>query len=514
MAKTTSGKNEKTGDDQRRTNTPVSPWKFQTIGAFLCAPEVALTAFLVVVAFVGITFCYPFPATLTDTGQYVDRAAEKIIGIYRPFGYSWFLLQVHRMSGTVRALTLAQGLLHGASLICFVRAVVHLFPDLSRPYRWLLVAGLSLNPVTVYLVNTVLSDSLFTSLTLLWLASGTVLIRRRSWLLAAFHLAVMYLAMQVRYAGIIYPAVSALVFLMGKGRVPVRALVAAVPILIGVFFYFSTKKTMDDYFGVDTFSGFAGWQAANNAMHILPYAKIQPGDIPDPETRRIFEFVRLFGDTIYPPAGQTTSAFMWEMNLPLKQYFLQYVVREKPGWKYANIWLYAGTKYERFGNYFIRRYPLLYARYFFWPNLKDAIYPPLGVLARPQSMAANIPCRKWFGLSAETDTAARYPLYELQVNGWLPAANAGMCLLDLLLLCCAIITRRRRCFDAAQVRVLIFWTGFAGIFVAFNAYATPIEIRYLAPVSLVLIVLAVTLFGYLRWPAAKVSEPENQAPPL
>lgn len=469
--------------------------RLTAIRAFFQAEEVWGILALSLVLFALVIYFYPFPATFSDSGDYIFRAKKQTPGVFRPFGYSWFLMQLHTVVQSARGLTVTQLILHVAALIYFVRAVLNYFPTLSRVYRWALIVLLALSPLHMYLVNSILSDSLFCSLSIIWLASGMYLVKRLQWIHLLVHLIALFLAMKIRYIGVIYPAVTAIIFILGDRRIWQKVALVLVPIVLVGFFYTSTTKFMHKRFGVNTFSGFGGWQLANNAMHTFPYFEIKPEAIPDQKVREIYAFIQLYGDTIYPPPGVTTTSFMWENKSPLKQYFLRTIAAEKPMWLYGNKWLYAGVRYGEFGNYFIRQHPDLYFRHFVLPNLKDVIYPPLGFVENYLENKQGEETCIWFGLPKESVMAPRQQFYKNSINGWLPAFHAALALSGIALLLLALFFRNRFRLDRVQWRIVAIWIAFAGILALFSAYASTVEIRYVAPLYAAQVALLVIVLG-------------------
>ncbi|MBK8921560.1 MAG: hypothetical protein IPM81_08620 [Saprospirales bacterium] len=188
---------------------------------------------------------------------------------------------------------------------------------------------------------------------------------------------------------------------------------------------------------------------------------------------------------------------MWENKKPLKQYFSQTIAAEKPSWAYGNRWLYAGLRYEDFGNYFIRKYPALFARHFVLPNLKDLAYPPPGFLKNYPEIKQGKETCEWFDLPKETVPKARFPLYEKYVNPWLDVFCGAWNASNLLLVLAALFFRRRFRPEPLQWRALLVWIAFIGLFAVFSAYASTVEIRYLAPVYFVQVALTIVLAGRL-----------------
>ena len=104
---------------------------------------------------------------------------------------------------------------------------------------------------------------------------------------------------------------------------------------------------------------------------------------------------------------------------------------------------------------------------------------------------------EWFDLPKETVPKARLPLYEKYVNPRLDAFCGAWNASNLLLVPGLLFFRRRFRFEPLQVRTLLVWIAFIGLFAVFSAYVSTVEIRYLAPVYPVQVALTIVLAGRL-----------------
>lgn len=156
-----------------------------------------------------------------------------------------------------------------------------------------------------------------------------------------------------------------------------------------------------------------------------------------------------------------------------------------------------GFRFPHYSKALLRQYPALYVRYFILPNLKDVAYPPLGFLRTYQEIKQGKETCEWFGLPKEIVPKAWFPLYEKYVNPWLDAFHGAWNAATLLLVLAALFFRRRFRPEPLQWRALLVWIAFIGLFAVFSAYASTVEIRYLAPVYFVQVALTIVLAGRL-----------------
>jgi hypothetical protein len=59
-----------------------------------------------------ITYLNPYPASISDSGAYVNAALSNRIDTYRPFGYSQFLISIHKWSTSIHFVVAVQYLIN------------------------------------------------------------------------------------------------------------------------------------------------------------------------------------------------------------------------------------------------------------------------------------------------------------------------------------------------------------------------------------------------------------------
>jgi len=142
--------------------------------------ELLLFVVVYVALFILIRFAYPYPDTFPDTGNYVLCAENMEIGGYRPIGYSWFLNFFHKISSSVHFVFVAQFLFNVIATL-FLLFTIKFFFHPAKNYIYLIAAFLViLCPTALYLTNYLMSDSVFTSLTLIWTATAIWLMHRKN----------------------------------------------------------------------------------------------------------------------------------------------------------------------------------------------------------------------------------------------------------------------------------------------------------------------------------------------
>lgn len=111
---------------------------------------------------------FPFPDFISDSYNYIETAALHLNVNLWPVGYAKFLWLVHQINYSDTFLVCIQYLLLLSALLYFYYSIVYLYKP-SPTNSSLLFIFLIFNPIFPYLSNCVLSDALFTAITILWI---------------------------------------------------------------------------------------------------------------------------------------------------------------------------------------------------------------------------------------------------------------------------------------------------------------------------------------------------------
>ena len=429
--------------------------------------------------FILIRVCYPYIDVTADTGSYIQSAKTGIISGYRPYGYSRFLAVVHGLSASMGFLFTAQFLLYAFSGLFFLFTVKYFFPAVRKWAFYLLAGFVILEPNAWALTDLAMSDSLFQSLTLLFITEAMWLNRAKSItgnvLLVAVHLLLLFLVFEVRYVALFYPLLSA-VFLVARAQKKWQgALLALLPILLTVLVYNQTKSEMKKRFGESTFSAFGGWATANNAVSVLPYIELKPEELSDPDARFIHSVTTQFPDSVYSEKSIRDTDFMWSKTHPGKQALFLYR-QQHPTSTYVKAWVHVGVMMGTYGNALIRKYPGLYLKHFLLPNAKQCFvhYPIFGYETfKPDSLQ-----KEWFKLD-QAEYHPRHRLFSainplLEIFFYLRWVIFGAGLVLMIL--------RFRGFTPDQKPVLVTVLLFIICYIGFSVLSHPINnYRYLVP---------------------------------
>jgi hypothetical protein len=331
----------------------------------------AIIAGLFVAILIFLKLYYPYPQTETDSGNYILSAATGKINGYRPYGYSGFMAFFHGFSSDIKFVTTWQWFFSFFSVAFFLFTVKFIFSSLPRVAFYILTLLCILNPSVIFMDSYLMSDSLFVSLTLLFLITVCWIIYNGSWTALAANVILLWWCMDTRYIGLFYPIFSAgaIVWALWQ-RFKWPALAAGLLPLIMLYAYRSSgTEKMKDEFGVETFSSFGGWQKANNGVAVLPYVKVDPNEITDPQIKAIHQLVRQFPDSVFSTKDIMATSFMWTRNYPGKQCLTQYI--QQTGTPYMRAWAYMGTQMDIYGDFLQSHYRAEFFKHYIIPNFKN-----------------------------------------------------------------------------------------------------------------------------------------------
>ncbi|MFY7670790.1 hypothetical protein ACOSP6_06845 [Tenacibaculum sp. MEBiC06402] len=217
-----------------------------------------------------------------------------------------------------------------------------------------------------------MSDTIFNSLTLLYLTTSLWILKKPTTLLVILHFVVFYFTINVRYTALFYPILSFSILIIHVKRSKRFLFLSSVPILISLLIYTIDKNEIYETYEVDEFSGFSGWATLNNAVSIIPYIDLKPENIDDKDNKFIHTVITSYPDSIYSHKHINATDFMWKNDFPGKQ--MLYYTMKTEGYSYTKAWVYMGKKFKKHSSFLIKNYPLEYFKYYLFPNFKQLFY--------------------------------------------------------------------------------------------------------------------------------------------
>ncbi|RPH31499.1 MAG: hypothetical protein EHM93_13355 [Bacteroidales bacterium] len=436
-----------------------------------------------------ITYLNPYPASISDSGAYVNAALSNRIDTYRPFGYSQFLISIHKWSTSIHFVVAVQYLINAISSLLLIFSIKYFFQPKSKFTFYLFAILAIFSPLCIYLTNTVLSDSLFSSLTVIWVTTGLWILFDRNnfhkYFFYAIHLILLFYLINIRYTGLVYlPITILLLFLTFYRRnIYISLILSVIPIILVYGYYNKQKAKIYDLIRVDTFSGFSGWQLANNALHCIPYVDLDLSGIKDKQVKEFAEIAVQLKASL-ELKSKPTAKFMWDKTSPLKLYC--YYECDRTNSPYIYQWNYLGENvYSKFGSYVIMKHPLTFAKNYLIPNLWTALYPVHDQIVK-RFRIDGIPderMRDWFKLPASEKVYVKSKVFE-NYFFLIPISRLIIWIVVLGAFVLYLIKRKQMQWQPYQHAALWLILIFTSIYLAFNVYASPFELRYIAPIHL------------------------------
>jgi len=337
-------------------------------------PYLLITAVVTVIYFIVLRKLFPVPSFYADSFTWVGAANTNQPVTFRPIGYSKFIQFAKFLSSTDVALIALQYLCNVAANL-FLFFTVCWFFGLRKFYKWLLFALLILNPFYLFYSNYVSSDAVFCCFTVFWFTLLIWIMHKPTWLNMLLQILVLAALFELRYNAVIYPVVTTIAVAFSRQEFRRKVVALAITFLMIATLIFVTAKANESYIRVRIFSGFSGWQMANNAMNVLRYVKMDTAAIKDKQVRDVVKYATPFFDTAKFIPPDATSWYMWDDYSPLKKYIKVYA----PKSVYFITWNRLAPLYSKFGEYIILKNPGTYLKHFVAPNFKNYIFPPLEI---------------------------------------------------------------------------------------------------------------------------------------
>jgi len=438
-------------------------------------------------------WCLPGPDYFLDSITYMVSAIHDYRVFYRPMGYARFLSLLHGFSPSFNFVVTLQYLLIGwAASACFF-SIDYLLRFKHPWLKRLSWALMTLQPMLIVLANLLSSDCLFTTLTIVWFTLLLWILLRPSWWVLIAQALVVLLAFQVRYNAIYYPLISSLAFMLAiRASFVYRVVGIGLTVLLISASYRSTRAETEEVTGADVFSGFSGWQMANNALHLLPYIRCQEESFDDPDMELLHRWVMAFADSIAPGSrqavynGEIGTAYLWDNHGPLKQYLFNYCQTTRQ--TYLQAWYQVSPLYGQYGKTLIIRHPWLFLRRFVWANTRSFVVPGGECLSRYHCSPVKVPKEvdDWVGW--DTTRAERpepHPRFEALQSRLMAPYPALHAVAGLLCLAAPLvwwilrkIKRSSRTGTGEGSKLLLLWYLIFLSNIAFSVTAAPVALRY------------------------------------
>ncbi len=439
---------------------------------------------------------FPMPDFFADSLSYISWARLNTPVQYRPTGYSTFLRFIREyISQSDSAVVLIQYLLFVlAGLFCFT-SIDYLF-GLKKKVKWPLLVLLIVNPILIFQTNMIMSDSIFCSLTVIWFSLCLWAMRTQKWGFLALQIAVLYVTFCIRYTAMFYPAIGVTVFALFTTRTFYRIAGTFLTIIVIMTAVYQQQNAVEHDTGVRVFSGFSGWQLANNVLYYYKRLDIDTNAFPSLELKNIDKTVKLYIDSVVKK-DSIGSVYMWDRKSPLK--VVQYTYMRMSRQRYFPQWFATSVALNEYATYLIKRDPGAFLKYFILPNTRNFFYPEHELLEKYDVGNTKLDrfAKEWFGY--ETDVLyCRFPGFEKNVMRFYPALSFILNILNIgtiLLFFVRLIRNWKR--TALSVKGMFFgWSIFYFGYMAFSISATVVTLRYMDPLYVLGLAMPAFLIFY------------------
>lgn len=444
-------------------------------------------ALLSVAYFILFKIAFPNPDLFLDSVGYLQAGLTNQKISYRPMGYSDFLMFFRDIPNASFLIVLVQYIVFAFSAIFFNQTIFHIF-KINRKFHWIFWVLTLFNPICYFLINMISPDALFMSLSAIWMASllRFVLGEKQTYLYGGIHLLSFFFLFYLRFNAVYYPFFSVLAVLLGRMKLPVKAVFAAANLALFGFVYNGVVNTAEEQTGSRILSAFGGWVNANNAIHLLKAQSVDTNIFTDPEQQMLHRFVLTFKDSLDASDDVVTDQYMWNKKAPLKQY-LMYSLQARRYPDYFTGWWNVSTLYNEYGNTLIRHYPGAFFKAYYLPNFYLYLKPPPETLIGYASLHQKLTpeWQQYFDYTGEEFTA-RFP----KVEGIIVAALGYLFpILSILTLLASLlgivrfagdfIRKKGKSLEPTQLATFIL-CAFYLLSLVLLIYAHPIRLRYIA----------------------------------
>jgi hypothetical protein len=450
------------------------------------------------VQFMIFKLLYPFPDFISDSHSYIATNLFHMKVNLWPIGYSKFLLATHFISHSDTFLVAVQYLLLMSSLLYFFYSILFLYCPGSNA-AFALYLFLFFNPIFLYLSNCVLSDALFTTLTIIFLTQFLWMLRTPTKTQALIQGIIIGLAFTIRYTAIFYPLVSITGLLISKQKPFVKAWGGMLGISLMVPFYLYTSFQTKKITGSLQFSVFGGWQIANNALYMYDHIDVNRTTLP-PQTTVLNKLASTFFREV-PPKNRDLASFPGTYFIKVPNAILKPYMLDRYTWDDAQgqflAWGKVSPIYETYGKYLISHHLISFARYYLFLNTKNYFLPHLEKFGSYNVGMSTVPSeiQDWFdyitpdvrsvSTNFQGDLFYIYPIIFMILNVFFIGFLIWL-----------LAMKRFSSLSYVFRSSIYLASAYLALNFAFSVFATPVVLRYQIVPFIVLFTFLVLLFDY------------------
>lgn len=468
----------------------------------LCRRYLIFASTIAILQLIIFKILYPFPDFISDSYSYISTNLYHMDVNLWPVGYSKFLWLVHLISHSDLFLVAIQFIILEAALAYFFYTILYLY----QPAKYITISlfiFLFLNPIFIYLSNCVLSDAVFTALTLIFLGQFLWMIHRPTTKQIIIQGLIIGVAFTIRYTAVYYPLVAIAGFIFTNQRVSVKIWGSLLGITLMIPFYLFTVQKTKEITGTSEFSVFGGWQIANNALYMYDHIKVDTNKLPS-GTIELDRLVRRFYSVVpakYRDFGPFPGTYFIKVPYAvLKPYmFGRYTYDSPPGQFHS--WGMVSPIYRKYGTYLILHFPLAFGRYYLWLNTKNYFLPHLEKFGSYNLETNTVPIevQDWFDLITP-EVYSVSSTFQGKLFYVFPIIFMALNLAFIGYLIRALSKKRWSLLKNGLRMGTLFIVGYLIVNFAFSIFATPIVLRYQIVPMILLFTFSALLMDGLETP--------------
>jgi hypothetical protein len=356
---------------------------------------------LLLYQFVILKILYPHAVPFADAAAYVRTAMNDLELTAWPIGYPKFLQCMHFFYRGDWLVVIVQFLLLEGAILYFYFSVLYLL----RPAKWagvIIFFFLLVNPFLLCISNYVLSDSLFTSITICWFTLTLWFLYQPKNIHIYLLILLVFLSFSIRYYAAFYPLITVPLILFSKFKWKTKLAGLALGCLLFGAFIGYTSHLFKKQDGMRVFSPFSGWQLANNALMMYRHVPHRESDVAPPALQLFHQYIVTELDSLQFLNAftdrQMVAFFPWSAKSPLVTYArinsVQYPTVED-----IRKWVAVSKLYHDYGSFLIKKHPGPFLRHYVVQGIDWFIHPKVEFTNVFPSGGELVPVRvmKWFG---------------------------------------------------------------------------------------------------------------------
>ncbi|RYD96392.1 MAG: hypothetical protein EOP54_13875 [Sphingobacteriales bacterium] len=456
----------------------------------LCLASALISLFL----FYLLTLAYPIPDMFSDGHSYIYAAALKEEVFYRPYGYSKFLRILYDFSHSANFVVWVQHIIFILAGIFLLTSIDYLIGFKNKYIKWIGWILITINPLGLFVDLTVASDSIFTSITILWMTTLLWIFVRPKWYWILLSILFLYWAFNIRYNALYYPFLFAIAILLTPRLKMVYksgAILLALLVILGA--YKSTRDKVELTTGAKVFAGFEGWQMANNTLYYFKQVDFKLDPAEDPDIRMLDTLVRYLIDSF--PSNATDgsvigSDYIWNKKSPLKRFIPYYGQKYKLKGYYAT-WYHVSKLYGDYARIIIAADPGAYFKYYILTNARCYFLPDLESLHDFDATKEVYPetTRSWYKIRQKEPILLGHDYKKIFMAPY-TLFNAALLIISLVIPLLLLFTKRKKLLKKEEREAaapVILWLLYYFANAAFSIIASLVVMRYQAPFFLLAI---------------------------